>query len=79
MLESGGLKDASFDFHDIIWRAETPDPIITSFWAWGNMSAMSQGLQNQIESATRDNLAQYQQESGDYAFPHRVLLGRASA
>ena len=78
MLESAGLGDSKFDFHDIEWRAETPDPIIDSFWAWGDMRAMSQDLQNKIETATRHNLAPYQQESGDYVFPHRVLVGSAA-
>lgn len=79
MLESAGLNNAEFAFHDITWRSETPDPIVDSFWDWGNMRAMPQDLQDKIETATRQNLAPYRQQSGDYAFPHKVLLGKATA
>ena len=78
MLESAGLGNAEFDFQNIVWRSESPDPIVNSFWDWGNMSAMPQDLQDKIETATRQNLAPYQQASGDYAFPHQVLLGSAA-
>lgn len=78
MLGAGGLSDFEFDFQKIMWCVETPDPVINSFWDWGNMKEVPQELQDKIETATRNNLRQYQQESGEYALPHKVLLGSAT-
>lgn len=77
MLRAGGLNNFKFEFRKIIWRTETPEPIINSFWDWGNMKAVPQDLQNKIEVTTRKNLKLYQQDDGDYAFPHQALLGSA--
>ncbi len=77
MLHAGGLTNLEFDFCKIMWRTKTPDPIVESFWSWGNMAALPQEVQDRIEATTRENLQPYEQE-GEYAFPHEVLLGSAT-
>ena len=77
MLHAGGLADLEFDFRKITWRTTSLDPIVKSFWSWGNMGALPQDVQDKIEATTRENLRGHQQD-GEYAFPHEVLLGSAT-
>ncbi len=77
MLHAGGLSHLKFDFRKITWRAETLDPVVQSFWSWGNMAALPPEVQGKIEATTRENLEPYAQEGG-YALPHEVLLGSAT-
>ena len=77
MLHASGLTHLSFDFREITWRTRTPDPVVESFWSWGNMAALPQQIQDKIEVTTRENLKPYEQDGG-YSFPHEVLLGSAT-
>jgi ubiquinone/menaquinone biosynthesis C-methylase UbiE len=74
MLHAGGLTNLEFDFRKITWRTRTLDPVVQSFWSWGNIAALPQEVQDKIETTTRENLGTFRQES-EYAFPHEVLLG----
>ena len=60
MLHAGGLTNLKFDFRKITWRTRTPDPVVESFWSWGNMAALPQGVQDKIEATTRENLKPYE-------------------
>jgi len=77
MLGAGGLTDFAFDTRKITWLAKTLDPVVASFWNWGNMSGLPQDVQDRIEATTRAHLQRYAQE-GEYAFPHEALLGSAT-
>ena len=68
MLNTGGLTHLEFSFRNIMWRTKTPDPIVKSFWSWGNMAALPQDKQDKIEATTRENLRPYEKQ-GEYAFP----------
>jgi SAM-dependent methyltransferase len=77
MLTKSGLAEPAFDFHDITWRTGSPDPVLASFWNWGNMPALPQDVQERIEASTRENLLAFRKD-GEYLLPHEVLLGRAT-
>ena len=77
MLHASGLTNLTFDFRKITWRTRTPDPVVESFWSWGNMAALPQEMQDKIEVTTRENLEPYEQDGG-YSFPHEVLVGSAT-
>jgi ubiquinone/menaquinone biosynthesis C-methylase UbiE len=76
MITAGGLADFQLDTHEIVWRSETLDPILRGFWDWGNMAALPQEVQDKIKATTRENAQPYAQ-SGQFVFPHAILLGRA--
>ncbi len=77
MLSSSGLTDFGFDIRDITWRTKTLDPVVKSFWNWGNMGALPLDLQEKIKATTQANLAAFKTDDG-YAFPHKTLLGWAA-
>ncbi|MFQ5876163.1 MAG: class I SAM-dependent methyltransferase [Acidobacteriota bacterium] len=76
MLAAAGLKGCRLTTHEVVWRCETLEPVLRGFWDWGNMAALSQEVQDRIETATRENAKPFGRD-GHYAFPHTVLLGRA--
>jgi SAM-dependent methyltransferase len=76
MITAGGLADFQLDTHEIVWRSATLDPILRGFWDWGNMAALPQEVQDKIAATTRENAQRYVQ-SGQFLFPHAILLGRA--
>lgn len=75
-LKAGGLTDPHFETHEILWRSDTPEPVIQAFMEWGDVGALPRETQQKIEATTRRNLAAYKDGAG-YAFPHAVLLGTA--
>lgn len=77
MLEAAGLTDPKFEFKKITWQTTSLEPVVESFWSWGNMAALPDAMQSKIESMTRDNLSVYRRNKG-YAFPHEVLIGSAA-
>lgn len=76
MLERAGLADLEFAMEPTVWRAPSADPVIRSFWNWGDMSALPASVWERIESATRENLKQYERD-GELAMPHETLIGSA--
>jgi ubiquinone/menaquinone biosynthesis C-methylase UbiE len=76
MITAAGLADFELDTHEIVWRSETLDPILRGFWDWGNMAALPQEVQDKIKATTRENAQPYAQ-SGQFVFPHAILLGSA--
>ncbi|MFQ5671382.1 MAG: class I SAM-dependent methyltransferase [Acidobacteriota bacterium] len=77
LLRAAGLTHLEFDFRKVTWRTRTLDPVVESFWSWGDMGSLPQEVQDKVEAATRENLEAHRQE-GEYAFPHEVLLGSAT-
>ena len=77
LLDAGGLTDFDFETREVVWRTESLDPVLASFWNWGNMAALPREVQDKIEATTRENLQPYGQE-GEYAFPHETLVGSAA-
>ena len=77
MLDAGGLTDFAFETREITWLTKTLDPIVASFWNWGNMAGLPQDAQDKIEATTRKNLRRHERE-GEYALPHEALLGSAA-
>jgi ubiquinone/menaquinone biosynthesis C-methylase UbiE len=77
LLEESGLGDLHFETHDIVWRSDTVDPVLQAFLEWGNIAALPQDVQQNIECTARENLESYR-DGGRYAFPHTVLLGTAA-
>ena len=76
MITAGGLADVWLDTHEIVWRSATLEPILRGFWDWGNMAALPQEVQDKITATTRENARPYAQ-SGQFVFPHAILLGKA--
>jgi ubiquinone/menaquinone biosynthesis C-methylase UbiE len=76
LIMAGGLVDFQLDTHEIAWRSATLDPMLRGFWDWGNMTALPQEVQRQIEATARENAQPYHQH-GQFVFPHTILLGRA--
>ncbi len=77
MLHAGGLNNLKFEFRKITWHTKTLDPVVESFWVWGNMAELPTEVQHKIKATTRENLKAYAQEGG-YGFPHEVLIGCAT-
>lgn len=76
MLTEGGLTDSQLDFHEIVWRTESIEPVVRAFMEWGNISALPGDVAAKIESSARQNMQAYQQGSS-FAFPHTALMGVA--
>jgi SAM-dependent methyltransferase len=76
MIAAAGLVNLQLDLHEVVWRSETIDSVISAFWDWGNMAALPKEIQDKIEATTRQNAQPYGKDSR-FAFPHSVLLGRA--
>jgi ubiquinone/menaquinone biosynthesis C-methylase UbiE len=77
MLASMGLADCKFEFREISWRSPSIEPVLKSFWQWGNMAELPADLQARIEETTRRNLEQYEVDGG-YSLPHEALIGSAA-
>jgi len=76
MIAAGGMADLHLDTHDVVWRIATLELVLRGLWDWGNMAALPQELQDKIAATTRENAQPYAR-SGQFLFPHTVLLGRA--
>ena len=76
ILSASGLSDFGFDIHDTTWRTKTLDPVVKSFWNWGNMGALPPELQEKIKASTLENLEVFKTDD-EFAFPHKTLLGWA--
>jgi SAM-dependent methyltransferase len=76
IIMAAGLTDFHLDSHEIVWRSSTIEPILRGFWDWGNMARLPQEVQDKIAATTRENARPYMQ-SGQFIFPHTILLGRA--
>jgi len=76
MLGQAGLTDSVFSMEPTIWHAPSADPVIRSFWNWGNMAALPTDVWERIESATRESLKAYERD-GALAMPHEALVGSA--
>jgi len=76
LLTQAGLEDCQLSTHEVIWKADSLDPILKGFWVWGNMAALPVETQKKIEETTRVNAQPYEQD-GRYAFPHSILFGSA--
>ncbi|MHC5212106.1 MAG: class I SAM-dependent methyltransferase [Planctomycetota bacterium] len=77
MLDAAGLTDFAFEMRPVTWSSRTVEPVLRSFWNWGNMSALPQDVQDRIEATTRENLKSYEKD-GTYALPHEALIGSAA-
>lgn len=76
LLEQAGLTDPAFSTEPITWHAPSADPVVRSFWTWGNMAALPADVRERIESSTRENLKVYERD-GALAMPHEALVGSA--
>ena len=76
MIAAGGLTDFQLSTHEVVWRSATFEPILRAFWDWGNMAGLPQEVQDKIAATTRENAKRYMQ-SGEFVFPHSILLGSA--
>jgi len=77
MLGQAGLTDFAFAMEPTMWHAPSADPVVRSFWNWGNMSTLPADVWGRIESATRENLRAYERD-GALAMPHEALIGSAA-
>ncbi len=76
IIEPSGLVDCGFETHDITWRTSSLEPVLKSFWNWGNLGLLSDALQEKIKDTTIANLCEFRSGNG-YVFPHKALLGWA--
>ena len=70
------MTNLELQTHEVLWRADTIEPILKGLWDWGNMAALTQEVQDKIDATTRQNARQYEKD-GRFEFPHEVLLGAA--
>jgi ubiquinone/menaquinone biosynthesis C-methylase UbiE len=76
MITAGGLADFQLDTHEIVWRSETLEPMLRGLWDYCNLATLPQEVQDKIKASMRENAQPYTQ-SGQFMFPHAILLGRA--
>jgi SAM-dependent methyltransferase len=77
LLTQAALEDCQLSIHEVIWKADSLDPILRGFWDWGDMASLPAEIQTKIEDTTRENAQPYEQDGG-YSFPHSILFGSAS-
>jgi SAM-dependent methyltransferase len=77
LLTQAALEDCQLSIHEVIWKADSLDPILRGFWDWGDMASLPTEIQTKIEDTTRENAQPYEQDGG-YSFPHSILFGSAS-
>lgn len=76
LLKAGGFEEAQFETRSIVWRTETPEPVLDSFRDWGNLAAFPKETSRKIAESTLKNLEVFRAEDG-YEFPHQVLIASA--
>lgn len=76
LLTQAALEDCQLSIHEMIWKVDSLDPILSGFWDWGNMAALPAETQTKIKDTTRENAQPYERDGG-YAFPHAILFGSA--
>jgi SAM-dependent methyltransferase len=77
LLTQADLQDCQLSIHEMIWKADSLEPVLKGFWDWGDMAALPAETQANIKETTRENSKAYEKD-GRYAFPHAILFGSAS-
>ena len=77
LLTRADLQGCQLSIHEMIWRADSLEPVLKGFWDWGNMAALPAETQAKIRETTRENAQPYE-ENGQYAVPHAILFGSAT-
>lgn len=77
MLGQAGLTNLAFSTEPTVWHAPSSDPVLRSFWNWGNMAALPADVWERIEATTRENLKAYERD-GVLVMPHETLVGSAA-
>jgi SAM-dependent methyltransferase len=76
------VKDAGFASYDVAVRQLTLhlpnlEPVLQTGWEMCELAALSQDTQNKIRETTIQRAEPYRTENG-YAFPDRIVVGRAT-